>query len=142
MSLDEADTRVRARWTHCDQPTGNRYPLEDALEVLRDVYERYEGPPGADASTGLPGGAAALWAPSWAPQDLSSVLNGTYERAVPTLLERSDGQSLLYPGLTHSLHGESESGKSLLMPIECARLVEADQDVLYLDFESDPAAVV
>ncbi len=142
MSLDEANIHVRALWTHCDQPTGNPYPLEDALEVLRDVYERYEGPPGAEASTGRPSGAAAPWAPSWAPQDLSSVLNGTYERAVPTLLERSDGQGLLYPGLTHSLHGESESGKSLLMQIECARLVEADQDVLYLDFESDPASVV
>jgi len=142
VSREEADTCVRALWTQCDQPTGNPYPLEDALEVLRDVYERYEGPPGAGASTGRPGGAAALWAPSWAPQDLSSVLNGTYERAVPTLLERSDGQGLLYPGLTHSLHGESESGKSLLMQIECARLVEADQDVLYLDFESDPASVV
>ncbi len=98
MSLDEANIHVRALWTQCDQPTGNPYPLEDALEVLRDVYERYEGPPGADASTGLPGGAAALWAPSWAPQDLSSVLNGTYERAVPTLLERSDGQGLLCGG--------------------------------------------
>jgi len=142
MSLDEANIHVRARWTQCDQPTGNSYPLEDALEVLRDVYERYEGPPGADDSTGRPGGAAAPWAPSWAPQDLSSVLNGTYEAAIPTLLVRSDRQGLLYPGLTHSLHGESESGKSLLMQIECARLVEAGQDVLYLDFESDPASVV
>ncbi len=142
MSQDEANIHIRARWTQCDQPTGNLYPLAEALEVLRDAYERYPGPPGADASTGLPGGAEAPSEPSWAPQDLSSVLNGTYERALPTLLERSDGQGLLYPGLTHSLHGESESGKSLLMQIECGKLIMDEQDVLYLDFESDAVSVV
>jgi len=138
----EADTRIRQLWKQCEQPEGNVYPLEDALEVLRDVYERYQGPAGADASTGLPGGAESLSEPSWAPQDLSSVLNGTYERAVPTLLKRNDGQGLLYPGLTHSLHGESESGKSLLMQIECGKLIMNGQDVLFLDFESDAVSVV
>ena len=142
VSRREADARIRELWTQCEQPEGNVYPLEDALEVLRDAYERYPGPPGADASTGLPGGEAAPSEPSWAPQDLTSVLNGTYERAVPTLLERSDGQGLLYPGLTHSLHGESESGKSLLMQIECGKLIMDEQDVLYLDFESDAVSVV
>jgi len=142
VSRQEADGRIRELWTQCEQPEGTSTRWEDALEVLRDAYERYPGPPGADASTGLPGGAEALSEPSWAPQDLTSVLNGTYERAVPTLLKRSDGQGLLYPGLTHSLHGESESGKSLLMQIECGKLIMDEQDVLYLDFESDAVSVV
>ena len=36
------------------------------------------------------------------------------------LLERTDGQCLLYPGLIHSFHGEPESGKSLIMQAEAA----------------------
>jgi len=43
MSLDEANIHVRARWTQCDQPTGNPYPLEDALEVLRDRASKMAG---------------------------------------------------------------------------------------------------
>ena len=30
------------------------------------------------------------------------------------LLRRTDGVALLYPGMTHSIHGESESGKSMI----------------------------
>ena len=52
------------------------------------------------------------------------------------------GSCLFYPGLTHSVHGESESGKSLIVQAECARLVNAGQRVLYLDFESDQQSVL
>ena len=49
---------------------------------------------------------------------------------------------LLYPGLVHSIHGESESGKSLIVQAECVRLLNRRQDVLYVDFDSDAASVV
>src|SRR5665811_288715 len=52
--------------------------------------------------------------PSWLPVDLSTYLDGSHKPVVPTLLARTDGVCLLYPGLIHSLHGESESGKSLV----------------------------
>lgn len=78
---------------------------------------------------------------SWAPVDLSVYLDGTYTPVVPSMLPRSDGVHLIYPGLTHSFHGESESGKSMLLQIEAARLVMAGERVLFVDFESDAGAV-
>jgi hypothetical protein len=80
--------------------------------------------------------------PSWGPVDLTELLNGVREPLLPTLFERSDGQCLLYPGLVHSFHGESESGKSLIIQVECVRLINSGQKVLYLDFESDVASVL
>jgi Bifunctional DNA primase/polymerase, N-terminal/AAA domain len=80
--------------------------------------------------------------PSWCPVDLTDLLNGVREPLVPSLFERSDGQCLLYPGLVHSFHGESESGKSLIIQAECVRLINLGQNVLYVDFDSDSASVV
>lgn len=79
---------------------------------------------------------------SWDPVDLTAVLDGTYRPVEPALLPRADGVMLLYPGCTHSMHGESESGKSLVMQAEAARLIAAGRDVLYIDFESDAVSVV
>lgn len=78
---------------------------------------------------------------SWARIDLTQYLNGTHKAAEATILTRDDGQALIYPGLVHSVHGESESGKSLIMQIECVRQISAGHDVLFLDFESDPESV-
>lgn len=82
-----------------------------------------------------------LFDPTWRPVDLEPILTGTYVPEIPSLLPRTDGHSLLYPGRVHSLHGESESGKSLVAQAECARLVKTGAAVLYIDFESDAPAV-
>lgn len=79
---------------------------------------------------------------SWARVDLTKILLGTHKQAVPTLFERSDGICLLYPGLVHSFHGESESGKSLIIQLEAVSRINSGEDVLFIDFESDPASVV
>jgi hypothetical protein len=61
----------------------------------------------------------------------------------PTLMPRSDGAiALLYPGLIHSIHGESESGKSWIVQAEVARVVAGGGRVLFLDFENDYRAVL
>ena len=78
---------------------------------------------------------------TWAPTDLTAYLNGTYTPPTPTLMPRTDGACLLYPGLIHSLHGESESGKSWLAQYAAAAAIHNDQDVLYIDYESDPGAI-
>ena len=44
---------------------------------------------------------------------LADLIQGNRELLVPMLFERTDGVCLLYPGLVHNIHGESESGKSL-----------------------------
>lgn len=79
---------------------------------------------------------------TWQPVDLTDVLDGTYEPEVPDLLPREDGLGLLYRGRVHSIHAESESGKSLVVQAEAARLLNTGERVAYLDFESDAASVV
>lgn len=70
-----------------------------------DPPERADpGPPAHEAE------ASEAPGPSWAPVDLAAYLDGTYTPETPTMMPRSDGVCLLYPGRTHSFHGESESG--------------------------------
>ena len=78
---------------------------------------------------------------TWKPIDLGDVLDGTYIPEQATLMPRTDGTGLLYPGRLHSFHGESESGKSLAAQAEVARILLVGGRVLYLDFESDHASV-
>jgi hypothetical protein len=80
--------------------------------------------------------------PSWSRVKLTDLLRGERQRLEPRLFERTDGICRLYPGMVHSIHGESESGKSLIMLAECIRLISRNEDVLYLDFDSDDASVV
>ena len=78
---------------------------------------------------------------TWARLDLTAYLDGTHTQLEPTLFPRDDGICLMYPGMTHSFHGESESGKSMVLQYECARLIRDGHDVLYLDFEADGGSV-
>jgi hypothetical protein len=80
--------------------------------------------------------------PSWAPIDLTNVLNGTHKAPQPTYMEREDGVCLGYPALVHALNGESESMKSMVAQAESARSINEGIDVLYIDCESDQGAVV
>lgn len=79
---------------------------------------------------------------SWSGVELGPFLDGTREVVRADLLTRSDGVALLYPGLVHSFHGESESGKSLLLQLLAAQLINDGEPVLFVDFESDPASIV
>lgn len=74
---------------------------------------------------------------TWVPLDLTDILNGTIKPVNPTMMPREDGACLLYPGLIHSFHGESESGKSLIVMHEAVRLMQAGEDVLWITFDSD-----
>jgi hypothetical protein len=80
--------------------------------------------------------------PSWAPVDLTDILAGTYIPEAPALMARTDGYCLLYPGRCHSFHGESESGKSLVVQAQAADILANGGTVLYIDYESDAPAVV
>jgi hypothetical protein len=80
--------------------------------------------------------------PTWARLDLTAHLDGTHVPQIPEVLERTDGQRLLYRGRVHSLHGESESGKSWVALAAVAAELNAGGRVLMLDFESDAATVV
>lgn len=80
-------------------------------------------------------------AASWASINLAQYLDGSYTTPEPELLPRTDGICLLYRGFTHSFHGESESGKSLLAQVESVRILASGGRVLFIDFESDPGSV-
>lgn len=71
----------------------------------------------------------------WLPADVGAFLDGDVQVITPELMPRSDGICLLYRGRTHSFHGESESGKSLVIQAEAARVLESGGTVAYVDFE-------
>jgi hypothetical protein len=118
------DRSPRAPWQQSDDPLAVGYAPIIVLPTASDARVDV-----ADPSS------------TWTPVDLAGHLDGTHEPTRPTLMSRTDGECLLYAGLVHSVHGESESGKSLVLQLLAADLVNAGQPVLYLDFESDPAAV-
>lgn len=79
--------------------------------------------------------------PSWRPIDLTPYLDGTWTPPTPTMLTRTDGHHLIYPGLVHDIHGESESGKSLVAQHLTVEQLAAGGPVLYVDFESDAGQI-
>ena len=80
--------------------------------------------------------------PTWRPVDLTPILNGTWQRPTPTILTRTDGPALIYPGKVHTIYGESESGKSWVAQWAVVEQLDAGQRVLYIDFESDAGDVI
>lgn len=79
-------------------------------------------------------------APSWAPMNIGAARRGI-GATPPTILRRADGACLFYRGKTHSVHGESESGKSWLVQCAAAECLLAGETVLYIDFEDDGGPV-
>lgn len=96
--------------------------------------------------------ADAPWAPedqdqeprtrSWTAQDLTAVLDGTYQPPQPTVGHRDDGIGLFYPGKVSSIASESEAGKTWLALLACLQELTAGRHVLYVDFEDDAGGVV
>lgn len=82
-------------------------------------------------------GTAAPPRSSWLPVDLAGAMDEDRPPLEPTVLHRSDGQALLYPGKCHALIGEPESGKSFVAQRALVECVEAGRDVLLIDGEKD-----
>jgi hypothetical protein len=77
---------------------------------------------------------------SWTPVDVRSARLGQ-SAAPPSILARADGACLFYRRKVHSVHGESESGKSWLVQCAAAEVLSAGEPVLYIDFEDDAGPV-
>lgn len=80
-------------------------------------------------------------ASSWSPTMMSKYLRGEFEPESGSVLRRTDGIALLYAGRVHSIHGESESGKSWLALIATAEVLASGGRVTYLDYESDAQTI-
>jgi len=148
IPIAEAEAPYKAVWRRCEQPPTCTTALSwnEAMGKLNDVYFRYpsghseiDSDSARDKALMIDGAALA---PTWGPIDLRAFLSGDILPTVPTLLPRDDGLFLLYPGLVNSIYGESESGKSLLIQAEAARIIMSGQKVLFIDNESDPKSVV
>ena len=83
----------------------------------------------------------AAWS-SWRPIELAPVFDGTSPEPEPSILRRSDGRCLLYPGKTHAASGETESLKTWVALIACAQELGAGRSVAFIDFEDSPDSVV
>jgi hypothetical protein len=66
---------------------------------------------------------------------VSSIASGTHQRLEPTLLQRDDGQSLLYQGRLNWIAAPPESMKSWLAKLACVQLLEKGLPAVYVDFE-------
>lgn len=79
---------------------------------------------------------------SWIPCDLDELWDDASARKRPSILARTDGPSMFYAGETHSVHGESESGKSWVAQIAVVQVLARGGRVLYLDYESDERSIL
>jgi hypothetical protein len=79
---------------------------------------------------------------SWSAVALQPILDDSYVAPATSLLERTDGRCLLYPGRVHALNAEPESLKSWFAQHACAERLRAGETVLYIDFEDSAVSVV
>jgi hypothetical protein len=82
----------------------------------------------------------------WTPVNLSNVvdilIDGSLHRPVPTVGIRTDGTALFYPCKVSGVSGASGSGKSFTVLLACDQAIAKGEDVVWIDFESDPAETV
>lgn len=101
-----------------------------ALTYLKEIPR---GVPGVDGS-----GPAS----SWAPVDLAELRANGLTRPTATILANSHGQGLVYPGRTHSISGESTTGKTWLGLAGICQEIAAGHPVTCIDFEDRPDTLI
>lgn len=79
---------------------------------------------------------------SWEAVDLGPYLAGEVVMPEPSVLRRTDGQGLFYPGRVNSLYGRSESAKSWIALYTCLQEMSLGERVMYMDFEDEPAGTL
>ena len=98
-----------------------------------------EGPPDSPKGEPEPGGS---WSPIDVGATVTGLLNGTISRPQPTVLTRTDGRPLFYPGKVNGIAGASGDGKSLVAQWCAVEQLALGHDVLYADLEDDAPSVV
>lgn len=110
---------VEAVGAHYDTGITDETRLDRALQHIIDLRSR----PAAGARS------------SWHAVDLAPILDGGSPSQPPTLLRRTDGQSLVYAGKVNAFNAESETGKSWLALWGCAQEIDEGRHAIYIDFE-------
>lgn len=166
FSATDAVDALRARWTDAiggqyrggdpdefDRMLRDAVAAADAAGTREELAARAHGFTDAEtcraALDGIDSWAPAVadaWndasdgSPSWAPVDVRAARDSR-SVLLPTILARADGPCLFYRGRIHSVHGETESGKSWLVQCATAECLLIGEPVLYLDFEDEAGAV-
>jgi hypothetical protein len=65
------------------------------------------------------------------------IVTGNYKHLEPTILRRSDGQCLLYPGKLNWLAAPPESQKSFIALLACVQQMLDGKPVVFVDFEDN-----
>lgn len=73
---------------------------------------------------------------TWWPAENVAKADELVPPSPPSVVTRTDGLGLFYPGTVNGVHGESGDGKSWLMQAGCLQEMQAQRHVWYLDFES------
>ena len=73
---------------------------------------------------------------TWWPADNPADTGELVPPEPPSIITRTDGLGLFYPGTVNGVHGESGDGKSWLMQAGCLQQMQDARHVWYLDFES------
>lgn len=79
---------------------------------------------------------------SWAAVDLEPYLSGEVQMPVPSLLHRTDGEAVFYPGRVNCLYGASESGKTWVALQAVLESVGRHEKVLFVDCEDEPVSTL
>lgn len=79
---------------------------------------------------------------SWAPLDLTDVLNGTTTAPVPDLLAVDGAPALFYTGRTNLVFGESGNGKTWVALAALAEVIRNGRTGIYIDLEDTMAGLV
>ncbi len=113
----------------------NPAAADNAQRVLDRIAERDEAVSQKDVEDRDPLEERIV---TWEALDLEPYLSGKVTPVQPSVMEREDGQFLMYPGRVNMLYGSSESAKSwLALYIGTQEMVKGNR-VLYLDFEDEP----
>lgn len=76
---------------------------------------------------------------SWLAVDLATL--GEDDNVVPTMLRRTDGVGLIYPGKLHWFQGETESAKSWASLWTIAEILNDGENAIMFDFEDDGKSI-
>lgn len=72
---------------------------------------------------------------TWSPVDLAAIRAAGTDRPRPTIMTTTAGHSLLYRGRTHSISGESTTGKTWITLGALCQQIAQGIPVTYVDFE-------
>ncbi|EYT59736.1 hypothetical protein D514_0109580 [Microbacterium sp. UCD-TDU] len=86
--------------------------------------------------------AAQTGRSSWAPADLTDVLDPEYTPPMPSIFRRTDGRALFYAGKVNEIHGTDGDGKTMVGLAAVAETLIDGGRVLYVDHEESPSVIV